>query len=72
MKKWFKKYQLFVIGSLVGGLAGYLYYAFIGCSTGTCRITSSPINSTLYFATVGAFLMGTFKKEETKNARNNS
>ena len=28
------------LGVLIGGLAGYLYYHFIGCSTGSCPITS--------------------------------
>jgi hypothetical protein len=29
---------------LVGGLAGFLYYYFIGCNSGTCAITSKPFN----------------------------
>jgi hypothetical protein len=31
--------------TLAGGIAGYLYYHFIGCSSGTCPLTSNPYMS---------------------------
>ena len=40
-------------GVVIGGLLGFLYYKFIGCSTGTCPITSKPLNSILYGAAMG-------------------
>ncbi|MDD3226928.1 MAG: DUF6132 family protein [Tissierellia bacterium] len=43
-------------GIVVGGLLGFLYYKFIGCSSGTCSITSNPINSTLYGAVMGLLI----------------
>lgn len=39
-----------MIGSLIGGLAGYLYYYFIGCYNGTCMIKSDPVLMTVYGA----------------------
>lgn len=42
-----------VIGTLIGGLLGFGWYKFVGCSTGTCPITSNPIISTLYGAFMG-------------------
>jgi hypothetical protein len=33
----FKKYKISIIGVLVGGILGYAYYHFIGCSSGTCH-----------------------------------
>jgi hypothetical protein len=57
-----KKYSLYIIGALVGGLLGFLYYYFIGCSSGSCMITSRPVNSTLYGALMGSLLVGIFKK----------
>jgi hypothetical protein len=48
------KLAIFVLG---GALAGYLYYRFVGCRTGACPITSSPIISTVYGAMIG-FLLG--------------
>jgi hypothetical protein len=60
-----KKYLLHIIGAAVGGLGGFLYWKYVGCLTGTCKITSSPVNSTLYFAMMGALLFSIFKKQET-------
>jgi hypothetical protein len=63
MKNLIIKNKLYFIGALVGALAGFLYWKYVGCLTGTCAITSSPINSTLYFAFFGSVLFGSFKKQ---------
>lgn len=55
-----------LIGAGIGAVAGYIYYATVGCVTGTCAITSSPVNSTAYFAVMGALAFGAFKKENAK------
>ena len=57
------------IGILVGLFAGYFYYLQIGCVSGTCAITSKPLNSTLYGGLMGGLLFNVFattpkKKEE--------
>ena len=49
-----------VIGVVVGGGLGFAYYKFVGCSTGTCPLTSNPIISTLYGMVVGALVAGSF------------
>lgn len=67
MKKWIKRYQLYAIGATLGAAGGYAYWYFIGCNSGTCAITSSPVNSTIYFAAVGALFLSTFKKTEKPN-----
>ena len=66
MKKWFNNNKLYVAGALVGAIAGFLYWQNVGCSTGTCMITSRPVNSTVYGALLGSLLFGIFKKEEKK------
>lgn len=38
---------------LLGAGVGFTYYAFVGCSSGTCPITSSPVYSSLYGALIG-------------------
>lgn len=48
------------IGIVVGLVAGYLYYLEIGCATGTCAITSKPLNSTLYGGLMGGLLFNMF------------
>ena len=42
--------------SLLGVLGGYAYYYFVGCSSGTCPITSNPWISTAYGAGMGLIL----------------
>lgn len=49
-------------GIVVGAMAGYLYYSEIGCVSGTCAITSRPLNSTLYGALMGGLLVNAFVK----------
>lgn len=63
MKKWIQSNKLYFIGGLLGGLAGLLYWKYIGCVTGTCAITSNPLRSTLYFAFFGAIVFSFFKKD---------
>lgn len=63
MKNWIAKNKLALIGALVGAIAGYVYYAKVGCLTGTCAISSNPINSTVYFAFMGALAFSAFKRE---------
>ena len=48
------------IGVVVGAIAGYVYYFYIGCASGTCTITSKPLNSTLYGAAMGGLLFNMF------------
>ena len=43
-------------GVLVSGFAGFLYYHYVGCATGTCAITSSPYGSTLMGSLLGVFV----------------
>lgn len=57
-----KRNLLTIIGGGVGAIAGFLYWYLIGCKTGGCPITSSPINSTLYGILLGALIFSIFKK----------
>lgn len=38
-----KKYWPVLLGVALGAVAGYLYWRYVGCTTGSCPITSSPI-----------------------------
>jgi len=65
--KYLNKHKITIIGLILGALGGYLYYHFIGCVSGTCAITSKPINSTLYGALMGGLLFNMFQKEKIKS-----
>lgn len=66
MKKFLKKNILGLVGIVVGMLAGYAYYYFIGCSSGGCPITSNPYISIVYGAILGYLFFDLFKKKEVK------
>ena len=64
MKYFLKKHILKIIGIPVGGVAGFLYYHFVGCASGTCPITSNPYITVLYGALLGYLFLDMFKKKE--------
>ena len=65
------KYKLTLLGLVAGAIGGYCYYYFVGCASGTCPITSRPLNSTLYGSLMGGLLFNLFQKENTKPKKNN-
>lgn len=58
------KNKLAVIGVVLGAVGGYLYYHYIGCASGTCAITSKPLNSTAYGAVMGGLLLSIFENNK--------
>lgn len=60
--KFIKEEKLIFIGVIVGLVGGYLYWRFVGCSSGNCPITSSPLLSSLWGAVMGGLLFGLFRK----------
>jgi uncharacterized membrane protein YdjX (TVP38/TMEM64 family) len=61
---WILSNKLIIAGALIGAIGGFIYWKYVGCLTGTCAITSSPVNSTIYFSFMGALLFSVFKKEK--------
>lgn len=59
VKKWIRP-VLFALG---GVLAGAGYYYLVGCTTGNCAITASPVSTMAYMGLVGWLLSGVFGKE---------
>ncbi len=57
------KAVLFII---LGGMAGFAYYYFIGCTGNACPITGNPYISTGYGMAAG-LLIGWESKKEKKN-----
>ncbi|NBG65574.1 DUF6132 family protein [Acidiluteibacter ferrifornacis] len=56
-----KKHILIIVGLVFGGIVGYFYYLKIGCNSGSCNITSNPINSTVYGSIMGALIFSLFQ-----------
>lgn len=62
LKSLIQKNILYILGAVIGAVGGFMYWKWIGCASGTCKITSSPVNSTLYFSLLGSLVFGLFKK----------
>ena len=58
MKKYLKKWLRPILFTAGGALAGLAYYALVGCSTGSCAITSNPFNTMVYTGLIGLLLSG--------------
>lgn len=61
-----RKHMLTLVGIGLGMIGGFMYWKYVGCSAGTCPITSSPINSTIYGAVMGGLILNMFKNENKK------
>ncbi|MCD8540758.1 MAG: DUF6132 family protein [Leadbetterella sp.] len=59
-----KNNLLTIIGVSLGALAGFLYWKYVGCMTGTCPITSKPLNSALYGALTGGLLLSSLNTKK--------
>jgi hypothetical protein len=59
-------HKMTILGIILGAIGGYAYYHFVGCESGTCAITSKPLNSTLYGAMMGGLLFNSIKKNKTE------
>ena len=50
----------YAAGTSLGGLAGFIYYKFVGCKTGVCFITANPYSSSLMGAVLAYLVTGNF------------
>ena len=65
-----KKYWYYPGGAIIGGIAGYLYWRNVGCASGACPITSSPVMSAIWGALVGGLLLSAiFSNEKRPEAK---
>ena len=67
MKSWVLNNKLLIAGIIIAAAGGYLYWQQIGCTSGTCMITSRWHNSTAYGAIMGGLVFSIFKKEKNEH-----
>ncbi len=66
-----RKYGWEIAGMITGAVAGLGYWYFVGCASGNCAITSSPINSSIYFGVMGSLAFSMLKGiSVSKNSSN--
>lgn len=61
-----------IAGLVVGAIAGYIYYTTVGCTSGSCAITSNPYMSILWGGAIGYLLADIFKIKEKAQPQENS
>ena len=69
MNKWLINNKFIILGVLLGAIAGFIYWKQIGCTSGTCLITSKWHNSTAYGAVMGGLLFSMFRKSPLEDAK---
>jgi F0F1-type ATP synthase assembly protein I len=55
-----------ILGVLVGGMGGWLYWKFVGCQSGNCPIRSNLFICLIYGVTLGYFISGVVLKNKKK------
>jgi membrane associated rhomboid family serine protease len=69
MKKFISRNKFGLLMIIPGAIAGFLYWKFVGCNTGTCPITSVWYNSSVYGAIIG-YLIGNVIDDRRKKTIN--
>jgi hypothetical protein len=55
--------------SAIGALGGFVYYYFVGCTSGSCPISSNPWISTAYGALIGIVMTTGSTKKRVQEER---
>ena len=48
-----QKHGMTILGIVLGAITGFAWFQFVGCSTGSCPITSNPWTSSIYGGVMG-------------------
>lgn len=65
MNKWIINRKVSFIVSILGGVAGYAYWFYVGCESGTCAITSVWYKTVIYGVIMG-WLVGEMMNDKLK------
>jgi hypothetical protein len=59
IKEFFKSWYFWkpFLAIAIGGLAGFLFYHYVGCTSGRCGITSNPYMSIVWGGFLGFFMV---------------
>ena len=69
MKTLLMKNKPAVLGMIIGAAAGWCYWYFVGCASGSCLITSRPVNSAAYGAVMGMLMANLFSSTKKLNRK---
>ena len=69
IKNWILNKKTAILTTIIGAIAGLLYWNFIGCDSGTCAITSVWWRTAIYGAVMG-WLVGDYANDKFKTTKN--
>lgn len=70
MKNFLRKNIIALLFAIAGAIAGFLYWKFVGCKTGSCPIKSNWYLMTLYGVVLG-YLVGDLVTGWIKKGKSN-
>ena len=53
-----------IIGIIAGGIGGFMYFHFTGCTDGACSLRSSPVYFIFLGVAMGYLIADLFKKKK--------
>lgn len=70
MKDYIRKHKVKILFLVLGTVAGLLYWRFIGCTTGSCPITSKWYTSSAYGLLFGWLISDLFSEKRNIKTEN--
>jgi uncharacterized membrane protein len=70
VKNWILNHKKNFILAIIGAIAGYFYWYYVGCESGSCAITSVWYRTTIYGALMG-WLLSDVSFKQTKKEKTN-
>ncbi len=64
LRNWILKNKIAFIVMIIGAIAGFLYWNFVGCASGNCGITANWYTSITFGGLMG-WLVGDMAKNKT-------
>jgi len=71
MNHWMQQNKFALIMLIPGAIGGYLYWRYIGCTTGSCPITSVWYTSSIYGVILGFVIGNLVDERKMKKQRQN-
>ncbi|MGE0021289.1 MAG: DUF6132 family protein [Draconibacterium sp.] len=69
IREFIQKHRIQIVFTIAGAIGGFLYWRFVGCTSGTCAIKSVWYWTTLWGSAVG-YLAGDFIHDILEKRKN--
>ena len=62
------RFKRTILAGILGAVMGYTYFHIVGCSAGSCVLSSHPLISISYGAVMAVLVVGWPEKKQTSNS----